>query len=169
MLMIRSTWPCGGRIVVHLRSGNQNGFYREQSRAWRFPIHHTLFRGRRPVVPSDRLRDAYAFDPPRRKRTAAIVNRPLRGRQGEARDFEACVGTALYGFRSRRTRTRLGGDETGVLAAHGRPVHIADAVRRIAADVHGYEETGRWVAGRYEKTFTIGRAPDAMIPVMKTV
>lgn len=74
MVMIWSAWACRCRIVVHLHGGNYDGFYRAQSRPWRFAIRHTLRRVDRIVALSERLRGMYAFDPALQEKVAVVMN-----------------------------------------------------------------------------------------------
>lgn len=85
LLFIWSAWLCGCRIVVHLKGGNYDGFYREQPGFWRFLIRHTLRRVHRIIVLSERLRGMYAFDPALRERIVVVTNGPPRALQGKPR------------------------------------------------------------------------------------
>lgn len=58
----------GARIVVHLRGGNYDNFYRDQVRFVRFLIRITLRRVERIIILGEGLRGMYLFDP-------SLVNR----------------------------------------------------------------------------------------------
>ena len=85
MLMIWSAWLCGCRIVVHLRGGNYDGFYRGQPKLWQFLIRHTLRRVHRIIVLSQRLRDMYAFDSSLQERIVVVMNCPPVELKGKPR------------------------------------------------------------------------------------
>ena len=74
MVMIWIAWLCGCRVVVHVRGGNYDVFYRTQPQRWQFLIRHTLRRTRCIIVLSERLRDMFAFDSTLRGRVAVVPN-----------------------------------------------------------------------------------------------
>ena len=76
LAMIWSAWLCRCRIVVHLRGGNYDGFYRSQPPFWRFLARHTLRRVHRIVVLSERLRGMYDFEPALAGRLEVVDERP---------------------------------------------------------------------------------------------
>ncbi len=76
MAMIWSAYLCGCRIVVHVKGGNYDAFYRAQPRFWRFLIRHTLRRTHRIIVLSERLRGMFDFDPVLAERIAVVWNSP---------------------------------------------------------------------------------------------
>lgn len=85
LLFIWSAWLCGCRIVVHLKGGNYDGFYRKQSGFCRFLIRHTLRRVHRIIALSERLRGMYAFDPALRERVVVVTNGPPEAWKGKPR------------------------------------------------------------------------------------
>ena len=85
MLMVWSASLLGCDVVVHVRGGNYDGFYRGQSRLWRFLIRATLRRTRRIIALSERLRGMYEFDPVVLKRVAVVPNGPPTALPGKAR------------------------------------------------------------------------------------
>ena len=87
MLMIWIAWLCRCRVVVHVKGGDYDVFYRTQPRCWRFLIRHTLRRTQCIIVLSERLRDMFAFESALRGRIAVVqnglpfaLNVPPRGR-----------------------------------------------------------------------------------------
>lgn len=93
MLMIWSAWLCGCRIVVHLRGGNYDGFYRGQSKLWRFLIRHTLRRVDRIIVLSERLRDMYGFDPALQDQIVVVTNSSPEKLEGKPRHWNGRTDT----------------------------------------------------------------------------
>ena len=85
LLFIWSARLCGCRIVVHLKGGNYDGFYREQPGFWRFLIRHTLRRVHRIIALSERLRGMYAFDPALQERIVVVTNSPPEAAEGKPR------------------------------------------------------------------------------------
>ena len=75
-VMIWGAWLCRGSVVVHLRGGNYDGFYRDRSTLGKFLIRHTLRRADRIIALSERLRGMYAFDPALRDRVVVVSNSP---------------------------------------------------------------------------------------------
>ena len=75
-IMIWSAWLCRGSIVVHLRGGNYDGFYRDRSTLGKFVIRHTLRRADRIIALSERLRSMYAFDSALQDRVVVVPNSP---------------------------------------------------------------------------------------------
>ena len=75
-IMIWSAWLCRGSIVVHLRGGNYDGFYRDRSTLGKFVIRHTLRRADRIIALSERLRSMYAFDSALQDRVVVVSNSP---------------------------------------------------------------------------------------------
>ena len=75
-IMIWSAWLCRGSIVVHLRGGNYDGFYRDRSTLGKFVIRHTLRRTDRIIALSERLRGMYAFDSVLQDRVVVVPNSP---------------------------------------------------------------------------------------------
>lgn len=76
LVMIWIAWLWGCSIVVHVKGGNYDVFYRTQPQYWQFLIRHTLRRTRCIIVLSERLRDMFAFDLTLRERTAVVPNSP---------------------------------------------------------------------------------------------
>ena len=87
MLMVWSASLFGCAVVVHVRGGNYDGFYRRQSRPWRFLIRATLRRTRRIIALSERLRGMYEFDPVVLGRVVVVPNGPPTALPGKARTW----------------------------------------------------------------------------------
>lgn len=85
MVMIWSAALIGCSVVVHLRGGNYDGFYRQQPRFWRFLICATLRRTRKIIALSERLRGMYAFDTTLPGRVVVVPNGPPEVLPGRAR------------------------------------------------------------------------------------
>lgn len=85
MVMVWSATLIGCAVVVHLRGGNYDGFYRQQPRFWRFLICATLRRTRKIIALSERLRGMYAFDPTLPGRVVVVPNGPPEALPGKPR------------------------------------------------------------------------------------
>lgn len=73
-VFILSARAGGHRIVLHLKGGNYDNFYREQSRARQFLIRRTLTLADRLVVLGTALTEMYAFVPGYREKVVVVVN-----------------------------------------------------------------------------------------------
>lgn len=85
MVMVWSATLIGCSVVVHLRGGNYDGFYRQQPPFWRFLICATLRRTRKIIALSERLRGMYAFDPMLPGRVVVVPNGPPEALPGTPR------------------------------------------------------------------------------------
>lgn len=82
MVMIWMAWLYGCRVIVHVKGGNYDAFYRAQPKHWRILIRWTLRRTHCIVVLSRLLRGMFDFDPVLRGRIAVVPNGlpfPLNG------------------------------------------------------------------------------------------
>ena len=82
MVMIWIAWLCRSRVIVHVKGGNYDVFYRAQPRPWRILIRQTLRRVHCIIVLSTLLRGMFDFDPVLRGRIAVVPNGlpfPLNG------------------------------------------------------------------------------------------
>lgn len=95
MLMVWSASLVGCDVVVHVRGGNYDGFYGQQSRLWRFLIRATLRRTRRIIALSERLRGMYRFDPVVRERVVVVPNGPPTALPGKARVWAPAVNRTV--------------------------------------------------------------------------
>lgn len=100
LAMIWSAWLCRCRIVVHLRGGNYDGFYRSQPPFWRFLVRHALRRVHRIVILSERLRGMYDFEPALAGRLEVVMNGPPEPLQGRPRVLRQGGGPARLLFLS---------------------------------------------------------------------
>ena len=83
LAMIWSARLFACRVVLHLKGGNYDGFYRSQRPLMRLLTRATLRRAERIIALSERLRGMYAFDPAVAHRVVVVPNGPptrLRGR-----------------------------------------------------------------------------------------
>ncbi len=76
MPMIWSARLCACRVVIHVKGGNYDVFYRAQPRFLRFLIRHTLRRTCRIIVLSEQFRGMFDFDPTLKERIAVVPNGP---------------------------------------------------------------------------------------------
>lgn len=82
MVMIWTAWLCGSRVIVHVKGGNYDVFYRAQPGPWRLLIRQTLRRTHCIIVLSALLRGMFDFDPVLRGRIVVVPNGlpfPLNG------------------------------------------------------------------------------------------
>ena len=88
MLMIWLARLFGCSVVVQLRGGNYDGFYRTQSWLRRLCIRLTLRRVHRIIALSEQLRQMYFFDPRLANRVAVVTNGPPISLRAKPRKWE---------------------------------------------------------------------------------
>ena len=75
-------------VIVQLRGGNYDGFYRSQSALRQRCIRWTLGRVHHIIALSEQMRDMYSFDPQLRDRVIAVSNSPPNVLRGTPRNWE---------------------------------------------------------------------------------